>query len=69
VRSEKTKGWNKVSLFGYECWRFVESGVSKIEKVISEVWPDSAEIVKGPFAGSRLSNVDLWTYIVGCGDC
>jgi hypothetical protein len=42
VLSEKTKGWNKVSLYGYECWRFAEqeeSGVSKIEKVIREVWP------------------------------
>jgi hypothetical protein len=51
VRSEKTKGWNKVSLYGYECWRFAEqdeSGVSKIEKVIREVWPDGAGIVKGP---------------------
>ena len=57
VRSEKTKGWNKVSLYGYECWRFAEqdeSGVSKIEKVIREVWPDGAEIVKGPSAGSGL---------------
>ena len=57
VRSEKTKGWNKVSLYGYECWRFAEldeSGVSKIEKVIREVWPDGAEIVKGSSAGSGL---------------
>ncbi len=24
VRSEKTKGWNKVSLYGYECLCFAE---------------------------------------------
>ena len=51
VRSEKTKGWNKVSLYGYECWRFAETdenGVSKIEKVIREVWPDGVGVVKGP---------------------
>ncbi len=40
VRSEKTKGWNKVSLYGYECWRRFaeqdENGVSKIEKVVRE---------------------------------
>ena len=45
-RSSQSKGWNKVSLYGYECWRFgpfgqtdPESGVSSIEKVIKEVWP------------------------------
>jgi hypothetical protein len=57
VRSDKTKGWNKVSLYGYECWRFAEqdeNGVSKIEKVVREVWPDGAGIVKGPSAGSGL---------------
>ena len=51
VRSEKTQGWNKVSLYGYECWRFAETdenGISKIEKVIREVWPDGVGIVKGP---------------------
>ena len=26
VRSEKTKGWNKVSLYDYECWLFSEPG-------------------------------------------
>ena len=57
VRSEKTKGWNKVSLYGYECWRFAEQdeyGVSKIEKVIKEVWPEGAGVVNGPSAGSGL---------------
>jgi hypothetical protein len=57
VRSDKTKGWNKVSLYGYECWRFAEQdekGVSKIEKVVRDVWPDGAGIVKGPSAGSGL---------------
>ena len=57
VRSDKTKGWNKVSLYGYECWRFAEqdeNGVSKIEKVVREVWPDGAGIVKGPSADSGL---------------
>ncbi len=57
VPSQKTKGWNKVSLYGYECWRFAEqdeNGVSKIEKVVREVWPDGAGIVKGPSAGSGL---------------
>jgi hypothetical protein len=55
VRSEK--GWNKVSLYGYECWRFAEldeEGVSKIEKVIKEVWPEGAGVVNGPSAGSGL---------------
>ena len=55
VRSEKTKGWNKVSLYGYECWRFAEqdeNGVSKIEKVVRDVWPEGAGMVQGPSAGS-----------------
>jgi hypothetical protein len=50
VRSDKTKGWNKVSLFGYECWRFAEEdelGVSNAEKVIRDVWPNGTEIAKG----------------------
>ena len=62
VRSDKTKGWNKVSLYGYECWRFAEqdeNGVSKIEKVVREVWPDGAGIVKGPSAGSGLRDGDF----------
>ncbi len=57
MRSDKIKGWNKVSLYGYECWRFAEldeNGVSKIEKVVREVWPDGAGIVKGPSADSGL---------------
>ncbi len=56
VRSEKSKGWNKVSLYGYEFWCFAEqdeNGVSKIEKVVREVWPDGG-IVIGPNAGSGL---------------
>jgi hypothetical protein len=57
VRSEKTKGWNKVSLYGYECWRFAEqdeNGVSKIEKVVRDVWHHGAGIMKGPSADSGL---------------
>jgi hypothetical protein len=56
ARSVKTKGCNKVSLYGYECRRFAEqdeTGVSKIETVVREVWPDGARIVQGPSAGSR----------------
>ena len=42
VRNEGKRGWKKVSLYGYECWRFAQDsdveGQSKIERVIREVW-------------------------------
>ena len=59
-RSSQSKGWNKVSLYGYECWRFgqtdPESGVSSIEKVIKEVWPAGKGILgsaAAPDKGSK----------------
>ncbi len=50
VPSRKTTGWNKVSLYGYECWRFAEqdeNGASKIEKVVREVWRHCGLTVTG----------------------
>ena len=49
VRNEGKRGWKKVSLYGYECWRFArDSGVqgqSAIERVIREVWGEGHEIL------------------------
>ena len=50
-KSSQTNGWNKVSLYGYECWRFGQTdaeGVSKIERVIKEVWPAGDGILGKP---------------------
>jgi len=55
-RSSQSKGWNKVSLYGYECWRFGETdagGVSSIEKVIREVWPSGKGILGRAAATDR----------------
>jgi len=42
VRNEGKRGWKKISLYGYECWRFAQDseveGQSKIERVIRDVW-------------------------------
>jgi hypothetical protein len=49
VRNEGKRGWKKVSLYGYECWRFAEEsdvpGRSKIERVIRDVWGDGQGIL------------------------
>ena len=49
VRSDKKRGWKKVSFYGYECWRFAEQsdhhGMSKIERIIREVWGSGNRIL------------------------
>jgi hypothetical protein len=56
VRSKKTKGWNKVSLYGYKCWRFAEQDENGVSKIIAET-----RACGGPFddlssVGPHLSN-------------
>jgi hypothetical protein len=49
VRNEGKRGWKKVSLYGYECWRFGREsrveGQSAIERVIREVWGEGSDIL------------------------
>jgi len=50
VRNDGRRGWKKVSLYGYECWRFAREssqvkGQSAVETVIREVWGDGRAIL------------------------
>ena len=48
VLSHKTKCWNKVSLYEYECCSFAKEdaeGISLMEKVMTEVWPTRSRII------------------------
>ena len=49
VKKDGKSGWKKVSLYGYECWRFAtesgDQGQSAIVNVLREVWGNGSKIL------------------------